>query len=37
MGRPSRIDIEVDGEPGNLGMIRVGGQVVPLIEGVVAW
>ncbi len=37
MGRPSRIAIEVDGEPGDLGMIRVGGQVVPLIEGVVAW
>jgi trans-2,3-dihydro-3-hydroxyanthranilate isomerase len=37
MGRPSRINIEVDGEPGKLGMIRVGGQVVPLIEGLITW
>lgn len=37
MGRPSRITIEVDGEPGAIRMVRVGGQVVPLIEGVLAW
>jgi trans-2,3-dihydro-3-hydroxyanthranilate isomerase len=33
MGRPSRIEIEVDGEPGNLTMVRVAGRAVPLIEG----
>lgn len=37
MGRPSRISIEVDGAPGAIEMIRVGGQVVPLIEGVMTW
>jgi trans-2,3-dihydro-3-hydroxyanthranilate isomerase len=37
MGRPSRINITVDGEPGNLSMVRVGGQVVPLIEGQITW
>ena len=37
MGRPSRIDIEVDGEPGNISMIRVGGEVVPVIEGTLSW
>lgn len=36
-GRPSRITIEVDGEPGAIRMVRVGGQTVPLIEGVLAW
>jgi trans-2,3-dihydro-3-hydroxyanthranilate isomerase len=37
MGRPGRINIEVDGVPGTLGMVRVGGQVVPLIEGMITW
>jgi trans-2,3-dihydro-3-hydroxyanthranilate isomerase len=37
MGRPSDLSIEVEGEPGALGMIRVGGDVVPLIEGVLTW
>lgn len=36
-GRPSTIHIEVDGLPGDISMIRVGGEVVPLIEGVLAW
>ncbi len=37
MGRPSRISIEVDGQPGDVRMVRVGGEVVPLIEGALAW
>jgi len=36
-GRPSTIFVEVDGPPGNITMVRVGGEVVPLIEGVMAW
>ncbi len=37
MSRPSRIEIEVDGEPGSIAMIRVGGEVIPMIEGVINW
>jgi trans-2,3-dihydro-3-hydroxyanthranilate isomerase len=37
IGRPSRISIEIDGAPGAVQMIRVGGGVVPLIEGELAW
>jgi len=37
MGRPSQISIEVDGEPGHIQMIRVGGEVVPLVEGAMVW
>jgi trans-2,3-dihydro-3-hydroxyanthranilate isomerase len=37
MQRPSRISIEVDGGPGDVQMVRVGGGVVPLIEGELAW
>lgn len=37
MGRPSKIEIEVDGEPGDVSMVRVSGQVVPLIEGTIEW
>jgi len=37
MGRPSRISIEVDGGPGAITMVRVGGAVVPVIEGVLHW
>jgi trans-2,3-dihydro-3-hydroxyanthranilate isomerase len=37
MDRPSRISIEVDGVPGAITMVRVGGSVVPLIEGVLQW
>jgi trans-2,3-dihydro-3-hydroxyanthranilate isomerase len=37
MGRPSKIAIEVDGESGALTMIRVGGEVVPLIEATLEW
>jgi trans-2,3-dihydro-3-hydroxyanthranilate isomerase len=37
IGRPSRISIEIDGAPGAVQMIRVGGGVVPLIEGEMAW
>ena len=37
MERPSRLSIDVDGEPDAITMVRVGGQVVPLIEGVAAW
>jgi trans-2,3-dihydro-3-hydroxyanthranilate isomerase len=36
-GRPSTIYIEVDGPPGDIAMVRVGGEVVPLIEGVLQW
>jgi len=36
-GRPSTLFIEVDGSPGSISMVRVGGEVVPLIEGVMAW
>lgn len=37
MERPSRISIEVDGTPDAIEMIRVGGETVSLIEGVVHW
>jgi trans-2,3-dihydro-3-hydroxyanthranilate isomerase len=37
MGRPSFITIEVDGAPGAVEMVRVGGEVVPLIEGTLSW
>jgi trans-2,3-dihydro-3-hydroxyanthranilate isomerase len=37
MERPSRIEIEVDGSPGKISMIRVGGQVAPMIEGTISW
>ena len=37
MGRPSTINIEVDGEPGAITMVRVGGNVVPLITGTLEW
>ncbi|MEP7286831.1 MAG: PhzF family phenazine biosynthesis protein [Chloroflexota bacterium] len=37
MGRPSTIEIEVDGTPGDVQMIRVGGEVMPLIEGSMSW
>lgn len=34
MGRPSRLTLAVDGAPGAISMVRVGGQVVPVLEGV---
>jgi trans-2,3-dihydro-3-hydroxyanthranilate isomerase len=37
MGRPSKLQIEIEGTSGGINMIRVGGQVVPLIEGTLAW
>lgn len=37
MGRPSRIHIAVEGAPDAITMVRVGGSVVPLIEGVLRW
>lgn len=37
MGRPSRIDITVSGGPGNISMVRVGGQAVLIMKGVVHW
>lgn len=37
MGRPSRISIEIDGTPDAISMVRVGGSVVPLIEGTLRW
>jgi trans-2,3-dihydro-3-hydroxyanthranilate isomerase len=37
MGRASRLHIAVDGEPDVITMVRVGGQVVPVIEGTAAW
>jgi trans-2,3-dihydro-3-hydroxyanthranilate isomerase len=36
-GRPSTVHIEVDGRPGDIAMVRVGGEVVPLIKGVMEW
>jgi trans-2,3-dihydro-3-hydroxyanthranilate isomerase len=36
-GRPSIIYVEVDGPSGDIGMVRVGGEVVPLVEGVMEW
>ena len=36
-GRPSTLYIEVDGSAGDISMVRVGGEVVPLIEGVMSW
>jgi trans-2,3-dihydro-3-hydroxyanthranilate isomerase len=36
-GRPSRIYIEVDGEPDDITMVRVAGEVVPLVESVMEW
>jgi trans-2,3-dihydro-3-hydroxyanthranilate isomerase len=36
-GRPSTIYIEVDGQPGDISMVRVGGEVVPLVNGVMVW
>ncbi len=36
-GRPSTIYIEVYGPPGGIAMVRVGGEVVPLIKGVMEW
>jgi trans-2,3-dihydro-3-hydroxyanthranilate isomerase len=37
MHRPSFISVEVDGEPGDITMARVGGSVVPVLEGVLRW
>lgn len=37
MGRPSRLSIEVDGRPDDVRMVRVGGEVTSLIEGMLAW
>jgi trans-2,3-dihydro-3-hydroxyanthranilate isomerase len=37
MHRYSNISIEVDGGPDNITMVRVGGEVTPLIEGIVSW
>ena len=37
MGRPSRIDVEVEGQPGAVSMVRVGGEAIPLIEGTLRW
>jgi trans-2,3-dihydro-3-hydroxyanthranilate isomerase len=37
INRPSRLGIEIDGVPGNVEMVRVSGQAVPLIEGVLEW
>jgi trans-2,3-dihydro-3-hydroxyanthranilate isomerase len=34
MGRPSRLTLEIEGTPGAITMVRVGGEVVPVIEGV---
>jgi trans-2,3-dihydro-3-hydroxyanthranilate isomerase len=34
MGRPSRLTLEIDGTLGAIPMVRVGGAVVPVIEGV---
>jgi trans-2,3-dihydro-3-hydroxyanthranilate isomerase len=34
MGRPSRLTLEIDGAPCAIAMVRVGGAVVPVIEGV---
>jgi trans-2,3-dihydro-3-hydroxyanthranilate isomerase len=33
MGRPSRLELEVDVAGGAIGAVRVGGAAVPVIEG----
>ena len=37
MGRPSNITIEVIGSADDIQMVRVGGSVVPLMQGVMTW
>lgn len=37
MGRPSTIHVYVEGTPEAIAMVRVGGAVVPVIEGVLRW
>ncbi len=37
MGRASQVEIEVDGTPGAIQMVRVGGQAVKVVEGTLAW
>lgn len=35
IGRPSLLTVEVDSAGGEIGAVRVGGQVVPIVEGIV--
>jgi trans-2,3-dihydro-3-hydroxyanthranilate isomerase len=37
MARPSRIELEIDGDAGQISMVRVAGRVVPLIEATLSW
>jgi len=37
MGRASRIEIEVDGGPDNIQMVRIGGEAVVIVEGSLSW
>lgn len=37
MGRPSQIQIEVTGNTKDISLVRVGGSVVPLIQGTMSW
>ncbi|MCL4253608.1 MAG: PhzF family phenazine biosynthesis protein, partial [Anaerolineae bacterium] len=37
MGRPSNITIEVIGSADEIQMVRVGGSVVPLMQGTMTW
>lgn len=37
MGRPSQVTVEVEGNAGDITMVRVSGDVVKVMEGVVEW
>jgi trans-2,3-dihydro-3-hydroxyanthranilate isomerase len=37
MGRASSIEIEIDGGPGDIEMVRIGGNAVLVIEGSLSW
>jgi trans-2,3-dihydro-3-hydroxyanthranilate isomerase len=37
MNRPSKVYIEIEHNKNDINMIRVGGEVVPVIEGIIKW
>jgi trans-2,3-dihydro-3-hydroxyanthranilate isomerase len=37
MGRPSHIEVEVDGQPGQITSVRVSGSAVSVIRGELSW
>lgn len=37
LGRPSKVTVEVEGPPGDISMVRVSGDVVPVMEGTFRW